>query len=169
MVKHETDLIGAHFKTLYAWLVALTIVISTAWWFFVFYPTPVAPAAMHYERLIATGNTALCPGETLTYQLAVEVERAGVYSIDITVWSVNPEAPVIFSPDRHLVVTDSVGYEMNREWVVPSEIRDVLTDEQIEWAPGAYERRHAVYSLGQPSNASIAVVPFTIRSNCYDK
>lgn len=112
------DLRQSYRQQVIAW-VLMILVISVAWWWFAVTPTPVGGPQMRFVDAHADTPQTLCPGDVLAYDIAVQVTRPGVYSVDVSVWRLNPPATVVFSDERRVVFSAPALYELERAWQIP--------------------------------------------------
>ena len=72
------------------------------------------PALMRFSAAHPVGETALCPGDTLRYDIALYVSGPGVFDLDVTTWRITPPATVIFSQKRRMVFNGPATYSLER-------------------------------------------------------
>jgi hypothetical protein len=132
------------------------------------YYAPERPGAplMTLDLAQVNGSADLCPGELLDYTLDLEIQEAGVFDLDVSVWRVTPPANALFSETRRMVFARATAYRLKRYWQVPATHPDPTTGLPIRWAPGQYERRHAISTVSRHTAPSILVIPFSIRADC---
>ena len=148
-------------------LVGIFLVVSIAWGYFVIFPSPISPPQMEFSDAHTTGKTALCPGDTLTYSITLRVHRSGVYAVVVAIWRLTPPAVVEWEDGpRFAPFVGEQEYTLAREWTVPRQHVDPVTGHPVNWLPGHYERRHAIYAVNIDSEASIVAIPFEIRRDC---
>lgn len=123
-------------------------------------------ALMQFARAEAVGPTALCPGDTLRYDLALHVAGPGVFDLDVSVWRVTPPSTVLFSQTRRMVFDGPAEYTLGREWVIPEVYSSPVDGSPERWAAGQYTRRHAIVTVSRSTEPSIVSIPFSIRQDC---
>lgn len=147
-------------------LVVIAVVFSLAWFYLTIAPERPARALMEFARAEVVGNTALCPGDTLRYDIALQVSGPGVFELDVSTWRVTPPATVLFSQTRRMVFTGPAEYELEREWTIPPFYSSPIDGSPERWAAGQYERRHAISTSSRSTEPSIASIPFEIAQRC---
>lgn len=143
-------------------LLTIIILVSTGWLFFAWYPTPVSGPLFTYTGYAMQSETALCPGETLAYDLGLRYNDAGVFDIDVAVWRVSPPATMVYSASRRAISTGAQEFVLHQAWGVPTEILNPRTGRLEPFAAGEYERRHAVTTVSRATKPAIMSVPFTV-------
>ena len=134
--------------------------------FFYFNPLAGKSTFLIGEPIVA-GSTELCPGESLDFSASIDVERPGVYLLDMSTWKVDPPpAMVIFSEADRMVIGDERSSIIARKWTVPVNYINPVTGKISEWLPGNYTRDIAVTAVGLNTLPSTQAVEFTIRSGC---
>lgn len=124
------------------------------------------PALMEFTRAVTRGETALCPGDTLRYDITLYVSGPGVFDLDVTTWRITPPATVMFSSTRRLVFSGPVTYSLGRAWIVPDFYSSAVDGSPERWAAGSYERRHAITTTSRSTEPSIVTIPFQVRADC---
>lgn len=147
-------------------LAVIALLFSVAWLYLTILPERPGRALMRFTQAVTIGPTALCPGETLHYDLGLMVNRGGVFDLDVAVWRVTPPATVVFSSSRRMVFDGPAEYRLAREWTVPAFYSSPLDGSPEHWAAGNYERRHAISTVSRSTEPSIVTIPFSIRGDC---
>ncbi len=129
-------------------------------------PAHPGPTLMRFGDAYTTGATQLCPGEALFYTITLEVDKPGVFAIDISVWSVSPPSVALWSETRRVVFSEATTYTLPRVWTVPPLHPDPSTGDLVPWLPGRYERRHAISTTSRSTEPSIIEIPFEISEGC---
>lgn len=153
------------YRRILLWLVAVGFIVNGALWLFASTERP-GHALMEFTHAAPTGETALCPGDILSYDVALHVSGPGVFDLDVTVWRTTPPATVLFSSTRRLVFSGPTDYELERTWTVPEMYASSIDGSPERWAAGHYERRHAITTSSRSTKPSIVVIPFEIEANC---
>ena len=148
-----------------ALVVLLLLVSSFAWTWFAFAPAPLSPPQMTIDG-VESQTGGFCPGDVLTYTYTVTIARPGVYIFDASVWSIEPHRIVIFNDLLRMTAARATAIHIVRNWPIPADIYDTLTDSSVAWRPGEYERHIAITSSGRDTLPSIATIPFIIRQDC---
>ena len=133
-----------------------------------FYFNPMAGKSVFLiGQPFVAGSAELCPGESLVFSASIDVERPGVYLLDMSTWRVDPPpATVIFSEGDRMVIGDERSFIIARKWTVPANYIDPATNAVVDWWPGKYTRDIAVTAVGLSTLPSTQVVEFTIREGC---
>ncbi len=147
-------------------LVVIAVVFSLAWFYLTIAPERPARALMEFRQAQPAGETALCPGDTLRYDIALDVSGPGVFDLDVAVWRVTPPATVLFSSTRRLVFQEQADYSLERAWTIPPFYSSPTDGSPERWAAGHYERRHAISTTSRSTEPSIVVIPFSIKDSC---
>lgn len=148
-------------------LVMLTALFSLAWFYLTIIPERPARALMEYGAIEVLSDTALCPGDTLTYRPTLHVNGPGVFTIDTTIFRLTPPATIVFSeaPLRAIFAAPIV-FVSTRRLPIPPTWRDPDTGEMHAWEPGQYELRRSISTVSRSTEPSIEVIRFEIRSDC---
>lgn len=154
------------YRRMFMAFVLITLAYNSLLFWRVTSPDVVAPPLMQFTRVDVTGPTALCPGETLTYSIELEVDGAGVFDIDVSVWRITPPTVALFSDTRRIVFPGPTAYALDRGWTVPDFYSSAVDGSPERWAAGAYVRRHAISTTSRSTEPSIIAIPFSIRSDC---
>lgn len=155
------DLRRSYRRQTAAWI-AIAVILSVGWLYMVFGP---ARASLMEFSAVRYEPQALCPGETLRYELDLHVHRV-VYQIDVSTWRTTPPSIALWSESRRIVYTETEQLTIPREWTVPPMALDVGNLQPVPWSPGDYERRHAISTISRNTTPSIITVPFSIREDC---
>lgn len=153
------------YRRILLWLVAVGFIVNGALWLFASTERP-GHALMEFTHAAPVGETALCPGDTLRYDVSLHVSGAGVFDLDVTTFRIDPPVTVLFSNTRRMVFSEAVDYELEREWTIPEFYASPTDGSPERWAAGRYERRHAISTSSRSTKPSIVVIPFEIEANC---
>lgn len=115
------------------------------------------------DNLRITGETALCPGEPLTWQYNFHAAGSGVLVRDKTLWSQVPPKTKIFSTREYFILEDAIDQDLVETWHVPVMFINPETDETEPLPPGQYKRVLAISSPSRSTVIAIASVEFEIR------
>lgn len=146
-------------------LVAVGFLVNTAQFWYASAERP-AHALMEFTQAQTVGETALCPGDALRYDVGLHVSGPGVFDLDVSVWRVTPPATVLFSSTRRMVFTGPTDYELERSWTIPDFYASSVDGSPEYWTAGQYERRHAISTSSRSTQPSIVTIPFVIREDC---
>lgn len=153
------------YKRLLFWLVAVGFAVNIAL-FLRFNEARPGHALMEFAHAVAVGETALCPGDTLRYDVSLHVSGPGVFDLDVTTFRVDPPVTVLFSQTRRMVFSEAVDYELERAWTIPEFYASPTDGSPERWAAGRYERRHAISTSSRSTQPSIVTIPFEIKETC---
>jgi len=153
------------YKRLLFWLVAVGFAVNIAL-LLRFNEARPGHALMEFTHAAPVGETALCPGDTLRYDVSLHVSGPGVFDLDVSVWRTTPPATVLFSSTRRMVFTGPTDYELERSWTIPDFYASSVDGSPERWAAGQYERRHAISTSSRSTQPSIVAIPFSVRADC---
>lgn len=148
------------------WWIAMFLVISSAWLWFAFYPTPIGKSLMRLDTPRVTSAAALCPGEILSYSFEVVVNEPGVFEFDQSVWGVQPRRGVVFERPLRLALGSAERWQVHWWWELPAQYTNPRTGQLDDWQAGAYEVVLGITSVSRDTVPSLATVPFQIREGC---
>lgn len=118
------------------------------------------------ENMQIVGESALCPGDTLTVTYDFRAAGSGVLVRDATTWQLEPPRTIIFSISRRFILGGPVEQHLTEAWHVPRTFLNPATDNEETLLPGAYRRYLAISSPSRSSVIAIASVEFIVREDC---
>ena len=122
----------------------------------------------HIEVVEPVGETALCPGDTLTYRLSVDANGPSVLTVDSTIWNRDTQQIVMFGNAIRLVVPKKYEDTIDVRWEIPSMVAVADSPEKVPWPAGNYQRVMAAGTTSRASIPAFVQMPFTIREDCYE-
>lgn len=132
-------------------------------WFAQQYPA-IDTIAIRDVRVV--GETALCPGDTLTMTYRFEASGTGVLVRDATVWNVTPPKTMIFSNNRRFILDGATREAITETWTVPQSYLNTETDQQEPLPPGEYRRYVGIAALRPTGVVAIGYATFAVRGDC---
>lgn len=147
-------------------LVVIGLVFSAAWFYLTILPERPGNTLMQFQVVASLSSTSLCVGDTLQYQVGLEVYDSGVFDFDVSIWRLTPPMTVVFSNPQRVVFTQPQTFVVTREWIVPDTYINPATSAREEWLPGQYEIRFGLSTPSRSTRPSTTALPFTIQENC---
>lgn len=124
-----------------------------------------APIATFGSVRLQTGS-AICPGDTIRYSVALDVDDSGVLIVDNTAWQLDPLRILYDAPPRRVVVSGDTDLPLYTQFHLPDMYIDPETGDPVPWLPGYYALNSAISTSSRATVPQIVTIPFSIREDC---
>lgn len=145
-------------------IIALAIVVSLIWSYYVLISHH--PPLLVVSNPVPIENTDLCPGDKLVYTIDLQSAQSGTYTLNATVWHLDPLYAAAVDPTIRFVVPFKKEWTVTREWQIEPLRYDPRSGELRPWEPGTYARAVSAGDDNREADVSIVQVPFTIAADC---
>lgn len=141
-------------------LVVISIPVFASWW--IARQVPFI-STISVDGMQIIGETALCPGDALTYTYNFHAKGAGVLVRDRTLWQLSPPPKtIIYSTSRRFILTEPIDQHLTETWHVPPSYLNPETDTTEPLPTGDYALLMAISSPSRSTAITIASVNFTV-------
>lgn len=111
-------------------------------------------------------NPILCPGDTLRYELALQILEPSVVDLDTSVRNLDTLLTVIPSETRRIIYDQAGEARLPASWRIPLVIPASGSQMMRPWVPGQYRRMVALTGVEGAKKASVVTVDFRIGTEC---